>query len=153
MVVKILVLAVHGWNDFFVHSYEQRFLIMKQLIILIGVLFFIQPVKAQDSKSMDTITSVDAAKYIGKKVLLCDRVNYGRYVRVEKDQPKILYVGPDYPKHNLVLVFTQQNLRYFSFDPERKMINKRFCIRGTITKYKGKPAIFVTTEDQLNEEE
>ncbi len=121
---------------------------MKQLL-LASIIFF----TAQESKAEDTITAVKAKSYMGKEVTLCDRVNYGRYLNVQKNQPVILWVGPDYPNHYLYLVFPKESLRTFSFDPEKKMINKRFCVKGKIEKFRGKPAIFIRSESQLNEEE
>lgn len=121
---------------------------MKQLI-LASVIFF----TARESKAEDTITAVKAKSYMGKEVTLCDRVNYGRYLNVQKNQPTILWVGPDYPNHYLYLVFPKESLRRFSFSPEKKMINKRFCVKGKIEKFRGKPAIFIRSESQLNEEE
>ncbi|MEJ7831087.1 MAG: hypothetical protein WKF91_22970 [Segetibacter sp.] len=121
---------------------------MKQLILVITIFFIVQ-----ESKAGDTITAVKAKSYIGKEVTLCDRVNYGRYLNVSKKQPTILWVGPDYPNHYLYLVFPKESLRMFSFDPEKKMINKRFCVKGKIEKFRGKPAIYIRSESQLNEEE
>ena len=103
--------------------------------------------------AQDTINASQAKDFMGKDVLLCDRVNYGRYLEVSKKRPVTLFVGPDYPDHYLTLVFTKQALRLFSFDPEKKMVNKRFCVKGKIEKWRGKPAIYIKRESDLNEEE
>lgn len=118
-------------------------------LILATIIFFI----ALKSEASDTITAAKAKSYMGKEITVCDRVNYGRYLNVQKDQPTILWVGPDYPNHYLYLVFPKESLRMFSFDPEKKMINKRFCVKGRIEKFRGKPAIYIRSESQLNEEE
>lgn len=104
-------------------------------------------------KAQDTITASEARNFIGKQVTLCDRVNYGRFIEVQKKMPKILYVGPDYPNHHLTLIFPKEVHRKFSYDPEKKMVNKRFCLTGTISKYKGKPAVFIKSPLQINEED
>lgn len=121
---------------------------MNKLFALLTALFF-----AGVAHTQDTITSERAKDYVGKRVLLCDRVNYGEYVNISKDQPVVLYVGPEHPNHHLTLVFTKKALRYFKFDPEKKMLNKRFCVRGRISEYEGKPAIYVRSRRMLNEED
>ena len=122
---------------------------MKKVICLFSFVLLITTIAV----AQDTITSAKAKDYVGKKVVLCDRVNYGKYVDVSKDANIRLTVGPDYPNHNLTLIFPETNLVRFSFDPEQKMLNKRFCVMGTITTYRNKPAIYVTDEKQINVEE
>ncbi|WP_207496748.1 hypothetical protein [Aridibaculum aurantiacum] len=130
---------------------------MKLLILNILLLLFVaNSTNAQvrpKFKDADTITAAQAKDYQGKRVTVCDRVNYGRYVNVNKNAPVRLWVGPDYPNHYLTLVFPQNDLKRFSVDPEKKMLNKRFCVVGRITSHEGKPAIIVKEERQLNAEE
>ncbi len=121
---------------------------MKALVLVVSIFFI-----SCKSPAQDTITTIKAKEFMGKKVILCDRVNYGRYLNVQKKQGTILWVGPDYPNQYLYLVFPKESLRMFSFDPEKKMVNKRFCVKGTIEKFRGKPAIYIRSESQLNEEE
>jgi hypothetical protein len=89
--------------------------------------------------AQDTITAVKAKDYIGKTITVCDRITYGVMVNINKNTPTILYVGPDYPNHYLSLYIPRHVVRRFSFDPEKKMINKRFCATGKITMYKASP--------------
>jgi len=103
--------------------------------------------------AQDTIHAVSAKSYIGKKVVVCDRVNYGRLLYINKKAPTILFVGPDHPNHYLTLYFPYNHLRRFSFDPEKKMINKRFCATGTVKSFEGKPALYIKNEANLNVEE
>ena len=121
---------------------------MIRLILSAALLF-----SATQAMASDTITAVKAKDFVGKQVTLCDRVNYGRYLNISKNQATILWVGPDYPNHYLYLVFPKESLQRFSFDPEKKMINKRFCVVGKIELFREKPAIYIRSEGQLNEEE
>lgn len=121
---------------------------MKSLFTLVILLYSCIILSAQD-----TTTAANAANYINKKVTVCDRVNYGKRININKKAPTILYVGPDYPNHHLVLYFPKHVVRRFSFDPEKKMINKRFCATGKITLRENKPTIYIRSESQVNEEE
>lgn len=101
----------------------------------------------------DTITAAQAKDFVGKQVLLCDRVKNGHMDNISKDEPTVVYIGDTYETRTLALVFTKADLKNFSFDPEKKMENHTFCVHGTITMYKDKPAIYVKSEEQLNVED
>lgn len=121
---------------------------MKKLKILIVIALCTTSVSAQD-----TIYAKQAQAYMGKKVVVCDRVNYGKHLNINKNGPTILYVGPDHPNHYLNLYFPKSVLRRFSFDPEKKMINKTFCATGRIESFENKPTLYIRRESQVNEEE
>jgi len=122
---------------------------MKKLIYLLVVLLSGTALHAQ----RDTITAEQARNFMGKNVLLCDRVKDGHMDNISKDEPTVVYIGDTYETCTLVLVFKKDDLKNFSFDPEKKMENHTFCVHGKITTYKGKPAIYVKEEAQLNVEE
>ena len=122
---------------------------MKKLIYLLFMLLGGTALHAQQ----DTVTAVKAGQFVGKTVLLCDRVKNGHMDNISKDEPTIVYVGDTYETRTLALVFTKDVLKTFSFDPEKKMENHTFCVNGKIEMYKGKPAIFVKSEDQLHVED
>lgn len=102
--------------------------------------------------AQDTTSAAKIKDYMGKKVTVCDRVSYGRLVSINTTGPTILYVGPD-PDYHLALFFPEFEVQRFSFDPEKKMINKRFCATGEITTYNNKPVMYIRSESQVNEEE
>jgi len=101
----------------------------------------------------DTIKAAQAKNFVGKNVLLCDRVQDGHMDNISKDEPTIVYVGDTYATRTLALIFNKDDLRLFKYDPEKKMENHTFCVRGKIIMYKGKPAIRVKSESQLNVQE
>ncbi len=72
---------------------------------------------------------------------------------ISKDEPTIVYVGDTYETSKLALIFNKNDLKNFSFDPEKKMPNHKFCVHGKVAMYKGKPVIYVKTEAQLNVED
>jgi hypothetical protein len=101
----------------------------------------------------DTITAVKAKQFVGKTKTVCDRIDGNIMIKVNKKDPTILYVGPDYDNRLMALYFPNHVVRRFSFAPEKKMNNKRFCVTGKITLYENKPAIIIRNEAQVNEEE
>ena len=122
---------------------------MKKLIYLLVILLSGTALHAQ----RDTITAGQARNFVGKNVLLCDRVKDGHMDNISKDEPTVVYVGDTYETSSLLLVFNKNDLKTFSFDPEKKMENHTFCVHGKVAMYKGKPAIYVKSEEQLNVEE
>jgi hypothetical protein len=123
---------------------------MKKLVYFVFILLYGTAVRAQQESQ---ITAAQAQNYIGKTVQLCDRVKDGHMDNISKDEPTIVYVGDTYETRTLALVFTKDVLNGFKYDPEKKMENHKFCVHGKITTYKGKPAIYVQSEDQLNVQE
>ena len=122
---------------------------MKKLLYLIFILLTGTAVHAQQ----DTVTAARAKDYIGKQVLVCGRVNDGHMDNISKDEPTIVFVGDTYQTRVLALIFDKHDLKNFSYDPEKKMENHTFCVQGKVEMYKGKPAIYVKTEAQLNVED
>jgi len=117
---------------------------------LVYVLLMVLCANALHAQQESKITAVQAKDYIGKNVLLCDRVKDGHLDNISKDEPTIVYVGDTYETRTLALIFTKDVLKGFKYDPEKKMENHKFCVHGEVTTYKGKPAIYVQSEDQLN---
>lgn len=119
---------------------------MKKLVYVLILMLLGNALYAQ----RDTIQAADAKNYVGKEVLLCGRVKDGHMDNISKDEPTIVYVGDTYATRVLALIFDKYDLKNFSYDPEKKMENHTFCVDGKVTMYKGKPAIYVKSEGQLN---
>jgi hypothetical protein len=122
---------------------------MKKLLYLLAILLSSTVLHAQ----RDTITAEKAGSMVGKNVLLCDMVKNGHMDDISKDESTVVYIGDTYETRTLALIFNKNDLRNFSFDPEKKMENHKFCVQGKVTTYKGKPAIYVKSEAQLNVED
>jgi hypothetical protein len=122
---------------------------MKRLIYLLVILLSGTALHAQ----RDTITAERIGSFVGKNVQLCDMVKNGHLDNISKDEPTVVYVGDTYETRTLALIFDKNDLKNFSFDPEKKMPNHKFCVNGKVAMYKGKPAIYVKSEAQLNVED
>lgn len=120
---------------------------MKKLIYVFLMVLYSAALHAQQETD---ITAAQAKNYVGRNVMLCDRIKDGHLDNISKDEPTIVYAGDTYETRTLALVFTRQVLKTFSYDPQKKMENHKFCVHGKVAMYKGKPAIYVKSEDQLN---
>jgi len=123
---------------------------MKKLVYILFVLLCGNTLHAQQESK---ITAVQAKDFMGRNVLLCDMVKNGHMDNISKDEPTVVYVGDTYETRTLALVFTKDVLKGFSYDPQKKMENHTFCVHGKIATYKGRPAIYVQSEEQLNVED
>ncbi len=122
---------------------------MKTLFLLVSLLAISVLVMAQE----DSINASLAKNYIGQKKMICGEITQARLKNISKDEPSILFTGPDYENRTLALVFTKRVLRRFPFNPNLKMINHKFCVKGKIKLYEGRPAIFIKGDEQLNVED
>ncbi len=121
-------------------------MIMKTLLFILGLLWMSSAVHAQE----DSINASLAKDYVGEIKMVCGKIQQARLKDISKDEANVLYTGPSYEDRTLALVFTKRVLKRFPYNPNSKMINHKFCIKGKIVMYKGKPAIYVVDEEQLN---
>ncbi len=98
----------------------------------------------------DSIGAAEAENYVGKTVVICDKITQARLDNISKDEPNVLFTGSDYEHRTLALIFSKRALRRFPYNPNTKMINSKFCVRGKVAMYKGKPAIYIKNDNQLN---
>jgi HSP20 family protein len=118
---------------------------MKKLILASIILTFCASLLAQENN----ITAVQAINYVGKTVLVCDRIDEAALDNISRDEPTVLYTGTSFDNRTLALVFSKEVLATFSYNPTAKMINHKFCVHGRIKMYKGKPAVFIKSESQI----
>ena len=97
-----------------------------------------------------TIKASEAKNYVGKTVTVLDKIHEARLDHISKKEVNVLYTGADYNHRTLALIFPQDVLKRFSYNPNSKMINNTFYATGKIVMYKGKPAMYIRNEDQLN---
>ena len=95
------------------------------------------------------VPAKDAAKHVGEKVTICDKVFGGRYFETAKDQPTLLNMGDAYPNNPFTFVIYGDDRKKFSWKPEEYLINKEVCVTGEIKDYRGKPQIVVSDTTQV----
>lgn len=117
---------------------------MIRSLFSVAVLFI-----AFNSFSQSSIPAKDAAKHIGEKATVCDKVFGGRFFESGKDQPTLLNMGDAYPNNPFTFVIYGEARKQFSYKPEEFLVNKQVCVTGEIKDYRGKPQIIVTDSSQL----
>ena len=70
-----------------------------------------------------TISASQAKSYIGKTVTMFATIHEARLKNVSKDEMNVLYTGDNYEHRTLALIFPQEVLKRFSYNPNSKMIN------------------------------
>ncbi len=96
-----------------------------------------------------SVTAADAAKYMGKKITVCDKVYGGRYFEHSENAPTLLNMGAAYPNNPFTFVIQGENRKKFSYKPEEWLINKDVCVTGEIIEFKGKPEMLLSDSTQL----
>ena len=96
-----------------------------------------------------SISARQTKNYIGKTVTVLGTIHEARLKNISKDEMNVLYTGPDYEHRTLALLFPQDVLKRFSYNPNDKMINHSFYAKGKIIRYEGKPAMYIRNENQL----
>ena len=113
---------------------------MKKLILLIFSSLTFTIANAQKQILIDS-----AAKYIGRKVTICDSVYSIKVL------PHLTFVniGGDYPNQSLTLVFYKKDLFLLNAEPSKLYLKKRICVTGKLTNYEGKPQIIIKSLKQI----
>lgn len=99
--------------------------------------------------SQTSLPAKDAAKHIGEKVTICDKVFGGRYFENGKDQPTLLNMGDAYPNNPFTFVIYGDDRKKFSYKPEEYLVDRQVCVTGEVKDYRGKPQIVVSDTTQL----
>jgi hypothetical protein len=115
---------------------------MKYLLILTCLLFGNMNTKAQS----DTLTAAMAKDYLGKVVLVKDRIVGARLFERPDKTTFLINLAVAYPNTPLTVVL--YNNQYKELEPKDKLENKNILVRGIVTLYNGKLQIVV--EDLKN---
>jgi len=116
---------------------------MKHLFILASIVtLFTVTASAQT-----TIPAKDAAKHIGEKVTICDKVWSTKLI--SGSNMTFLDLGGYHPNQLLTIVIKGEDRSKFQGAPEVDYKGKDVCVSGTVIDFKGKPEIIVMDPDQL----
>jgi hypothetical protein len=99
--------------------------------------------------SQASLPATEAAKHIGEKATVCDKVFGGRFLENANDQPTLLNMGDAYPNNPFTFVIFGADRKKFSYKPEDFLIDKKVCVTGEIKEFHGKPQIVVSDTAQV----
>ncbi len=113
---------------------------MKKLLISICILFNSTILVAQINAA-----ATEAKNHIGQVITVCDVIVDAKYLENSMTKPTLLNVGGAFPNHLLTIVINYGDRKNFPFNPEELYLNKRVCVTGTVSDFKGKPQIIALT--------
>jgi len=108
-----------------------------RFVWLIGllVLAFAIPLNAQKK-----LTAAEAKDHVGETATVCGNVVSTRYAASTKGQPTFLNLDKPYPNQIFTVVIWGSNRSKFG-RPEVEYNEKRICVTGKITEYRGVPEV------------
>lgn len=98
------------------------------------------------------LTPEQAKNHIGKTATVCGTVTSARYAEKAKGQPTFLNLGKPFPRHAFTIVIWGQDRAKFD-SPERSLMQRRTCVKGKITEFRGGPQISPSDRTDLYLEE
>ena len=117
---------------------------MKKITVCFIFLFFVR-----EGFSQSTIPATEAAKHVGEKTTVCDKVFGGRFLENANEQPTLLNMGGAYPNNPFTFVIFGADRKKFSYKPEDFLVDKKVCVTGEIKEFRGKPQIVVSDTAQV----
>lgn len=97
----------------------------------------------------DQIAPENALKYVGSVRTVCGIVASARYAESSRGSPTFLNLGRAYPNQVFTAVIWGENRSKFSPPPEEAYANKRICVSGKISNYRGVAEIVVSNPSQI----
>src|SRR5437016_8963382 len=111
-------------------------------LLLIGTVRVL-PVQAQRK-----LTAAEAKDHVGETATVCGNVVSTRYAASTKGQPTFLDLDKPYPNQIFTIVIWGSNRSKFG-RPEVAYNQKRICVTGKITEYRGVPEVIANEPAQI----
>jgi len=110
------------------------------------LLLIIQPALAQKK-----LSAAEAKDHVGETATVCGEVVSTRYAASTKGQPTFLNLDKPYPNQIFTVVIWGSNRSKFG-RPEIEYSEKRVCVTGKITEYRGVPEVIANAPAQITVE-
>jgi hypothetical protein len=120
---------------------------MRKFGLLTFLIFCSLTVSFLDAQS-GHLTALEAKNHIGQKATVCGTVASTHYASKSKGSPTFLNLDEPYPKEVFTILIWGSDRGKFG-DPEAKYADKKLCVTGLITNYKGIPEIIAQQPGQI----
>jgi DNA/RNA endonuclease YhcR with UshA esterase domain len=109
------------------------------------ILCFLVPTATYCQKKL---SAAEAKDHIGETATVCGNVEGTRYATSTRGQPTFLNLDKPYPNQIFTVVIWGSNRSKFG-RPEAEYKDKRICVTGRITEYRGTPEIMADEPRQI----
>ncbi|MGO9022468.1 MAG: DNA-binding protein [Syntrophobacteraceae bacterium] len=119
----------------------KRFKLLLIIMLLAGLVSI--------AHAQETISSQDAAKFIGQQKTVCGTVGSTHFAPKREGQPTFIDFEKPYPNQVLTALIWGSDRGKFEKPPEMLYSGKEICVTGRIESYEDRPAIVVKDPSQL----
>jgi len=124
-----------------------RYLSCKFFLILLSF-----QIIAETDNDNNFIHPIYANNYIGQIKVVCGKVKSTYINRKSRNDPLYLNFHKKYPFSPFTaIIWTKYSGDEFGSKPEKRLLNKKLCIKGLIEEYNGKPQIILRYAEQIIE--
>lgn len=95
------------------------------------------------------IPAAEAARHVGERGTVCGEVASTRYAPSANGEPTFLNLDRPYPNQVFTALIWGDDRPRFDRAPEEHFRDRRICVTGKITEYRGTPQIVVRRPDQV----
>lgn len=99
--------------------------------------------------SQDTITTEEAAKFLGLQKTVCGKVVSSHHSARAKGKPTFINLDKPYPDEVFTVLIWGSDRGKFGKPPQEMYEGKEVCVTGTIKRYHGHPLIVVNHPSQI----
>jgi len=106
---------------------------------------------AAASAGLPRLLSYQAKNHLGENATVCGVVVSTKYLESKGRSPTLLNLDKPYPQQPFTIVIWGADRAKFG-KPEESYANKRVCVTGTITEFRGTPEIVAKDPAQITME-
>jgi len=103
---------------------------------------------AAASAGLPRLLSYQAKNHLGENATVCGVVVSTKYLESKRRSPTLLDLDKPYPQQPFTIVIWGADRAKFG-KPEESYANKRVCVTGTITEFRGTPEIVAKDPSQI----
>ena len=110
--------------------------------------WFLLTLIVTSTASAQKLQPSEAKAHVGETATVCGIVASSRYAASTKGQPTFLNLDKPYPNHVFTVLIWGESRSKFG-TPETEFKDKRVCVTGQITVYRGTAEIVASEPDQI----